>query len=228
MSVGWPGCRKTPATRTSAQGVIAIDNVLISHEGQFIEEVGYFWDHAEKRHLIAHDYPIGNYVCTSGKHSPLEFRRFRKRKQWDPKEGPFKTHTVLFNELVDWVCQKQIPGEATFDCYFTVASILNHLQAQGRGYVGDLKFNRKVWFCGRQMRASEVVAAIGPESRKPVQVGEDRQWYFTKSMRIPDVDHPVRLVILWERKNGKEAVKMLVTNRTFWEVTRILRVYRRR
>jgi hypothetical protein len=58
--------QKDPSTRYSAQGVIPFDNVLISHEGQVIEDVGYFWDHADQRHLIAHDYLIINYVCTSG------------------------------------------------------------------------------------------------------------------------------------------------------------------
>ena len=55
-----------------------------------------------------------------------------------------------------------------------------------------------------------------------------KQWYFTKSIRIAGVDHPVRIVILWERRNGINAYKILVSNRTYWEVGLILRVYRRR
>jgi hypothetical protein len=61
------------STRYSSHGTIALDNTLIDHEGQLIEEVGWFWDHADKRHLIAHDYLIANYVCTSGKRSPSQF-----------------------------------------------------------------------------------------------------------------------------------------------------------
>jgi Transposase DDE domain len=131
-------------------------------------------------------------------------------------------------ELVDWVVEHVIPGDFTFDCYFTNAAILNHLHGKERGYVGDLKFNRKVWFQGRELKASELAAAIPPESRKPVTIGDHKQWYFTKTIHIPEVDHPVRLVIVWDRKNGKEAVKMLVTNRVYWEVSRVLRVYRNR
>lgn len=200
-------------TRYWPQGVIAIENTLIDHEGKLIEEVGWFWDQADQRHLIAHDYLIANYVCTSGKHYPLEFRRFRKQEQWDPKDGPFKTHTVLFIELVDWVCQKEIPGDFTFDCYFTNAEILNHIQAKQRGYVGDLKFNRKVRFKGQELKASEVAALIPPEDRKLVEINGERQWYFTKTIRIPEANHPVRLVILWKHKQDKEPVKILITNR---------------
>lgn len=218
-----------PSTRFSAQGVIPIDNTLIDHAGQLIEDVGWFWDHADQRHVIAHDYLIANYVCPSGNHYALEFRRFRKKTaEEQARETPFKSHTDLFKELVDWVEDHAIPGDFAFDCYFTNAEILNHLHGKGRSYVGDLKFNRKVWFQGYELKANELAAAIGAESRKPIKIGTTTQWYFTKTMRLPEVEHPVRIVILWERKNGKEAIKMLVTNRVYWEITRILRVYRKR
>ncbi len=51
------------------------------HDGQRIQDAGWFWDHAEQRNKIAHDYLIANYVCTNGKHYPLEFWRFKKRDQ---------------------------------------------------------------------------------------------------------------------------------------------------
>ena len=64
--------------------MIPIDNVRIDHTGKLLQEVGYFWDHAEQRYKIAQDYLIVNYVCTSGKHYPLEFYRFVNREQvWD-------------------------------------------------------------------------------------------------------------------------------------------------
>ena len=72
-----------PSTRYSPQGVIAIDNVLIDHDGKMIDDVGWFWDHSEQRNKLAHDYLISNYVCTSGKHYSLNFRRFRKKEDCD-------------------------------------------------------------------------------------------------------------------------------------------------
>lgn len=235
--------QRDPTTRYAAPGVIAIDNTLVSHAGELIEDVGWFWDHADQRHLSAHDSLIANDVCPLGKHSAREFRRFRKqaacapagqaapaqpRGAQDAGPPPCKNHTELFTELVAWVVEHAIPGDFTFDCYFTNAAILHHIHGKERGYVGDLKFNRKVWFQGRELKASELAAEIPPERRKPVTIGDHKQWYFTKTIPIPEVDHPVRLVILWDRKNGKEAGKMLVTNRVYWEVSRVLRVYRKR
>jgi hypothetical protein len=240
--------QQDPQMRYSEEGTIPLDNTLIDHDGKFIEDVGYFWDHADKRHLIAHDYLIANYVCPSGKHYALAFRCFRKKEDCqlyreylekqpggisaasaqEQRRATFRSHTDLCKELVDWVIARQIPGNFTFDSYFTNAPTLNHVEGKKRNYVGDLKFNRKVWFQGKEMRASDLATLIDSESRKAVVIGDDKQWYFTKTIHIPDVEHPVRIVILWERKNASEAKKILVTNRTNWEVNRILRVYRQR
>lgn len=217
-----------PSLRYSDRGVIAIDNVLIDHDGKRIEDVGWFWDHAEQRHKIAHDYLIANYVCPNGKHYPLDFRRFVKREQCEHKGEPFVDHNAMFRGLVDWVVNSEIPGDFAFDCWFTHAANLNHIHGQDRGYVGDLKFNRKVIFKGQTLKAEEVAALIKPEDRKSVVIDGDKQWCFTKRIRIDRMDHPLRIVILWPRWNSATPCKILVTNRTQWEINRILRVYRHR
>ncbi len=80
-----------PSTQYVDRGVIALDNVLVDHDGndgKLIEDVGWFWDHAEQRHKIAHDYLFANYVTPDGKHYPLEFRRFNKRAKKVLLPGP--------------------------------------------------------------------------------------------------------------------------------------------
>ena len=224
--------QKDPTTRYHDQGVIAIDDVLIDHDGKLIEDVGWFWDHAEERHKIAHDYLFVNYVCSSGKHYPLEFRRFKKRDQCEATGVPFEDHGVLFRQLIDWVCEREIPGDFTFDSYFSGAENLNHIHAQrdhygqSRAYIGDMKFNRKIEYRGKTMRLDEFAATIPRESRKELRRGDARQWYFTCTVRIPGVNHKVRVVILWKNRRDSKARKILVTNRTRWEVTRIVRGYR--
>jgi hypothetical protein len=221
-------------TRYSDHGVIPIDNTLIDHTGQLIDDVGWFWDHAEERYKIAHDYLIVNYVCPSGKHYPLEFRCFRKQQQCQADKVPFTDHTELFKDLVDWVHERHIPGTLAMDSYFTNAPILNHIHGkQGsdgrpRGYVGSLKFNRKLAYRGRTLKASELAATIGPELRKPLREGDKQQWYFTCTVRIPDVSHKVRIVVLWPTREAASPRIILVSNRVQWEVTRVVRVYRQR
>jgi DDE superfamily endonuclease len=223
-----------PSTRYSEQGVIPIDNTLIDHYGESIPDAGWFWDHAEERYKIAHDYIFVNYVCTSGKHYPLDFRRFRKADLCASRGEPFQDHTALCQELIDWVCEQAIPGTFAFDSYFTNALILNYIHGkqlangQPRGYVGSLKFNRKLEYKGRLVKASELAASIEPATRKLLQEGERQQWYFTCTLRIPEVKHKVRILILWVDRQDQQARIILVTNRTQWEASRIVRAYRHR
>ena len=226
--------QRDTATRYSDEGVIAIDDVLIDHEGQLIEDVGWFWDHAEDRHKIAHDYLFINYVCPSGKHYPLEFRRFKKREQCEEDGEVFQDHGVLFRQMVDWNCEHDIPGFFTWDSYFTSAEDCNYVHAkrdrfgQPRGYVGDLKTNRKIWYRGKEIKAEELASTIAPEARKELRRGDQRQWYFTCTIQIPKVNHKVRIFILWNHRRDSSPCKILITNRVHWEANRILYVYRYR
>lgn len=218
--------QQDPKTRYSPRGVIALDNTLIDHEGELIEDVGWFWDHADQRYVIAHDYVISNYVCPSGAHYPIEWRRFKKREVC--AEGEFKDHTQLCIELIEDVLARGIPGDFTFDCYFTSADVLNHIHGRQRGYVGDVKLNRKVVYEGREQKLSAVAQQVPATAKQPIQVGEKTYWYFSKRVRIPGVDHAVRVVVFWKEREETAASKALVSNRVYWEVTRMLLVYRHR
>jgi hypothetical protein len=199
-----------------------------------IEDAGGFWDHAAERSKIAHDDLFVNYVCTSGKHYPLEFRRFQKADPCARNQVPFRDHTELTCQLIDWVQQQGIPGTFTFDIYFTNAQILNHVHGkqlgngQPHGYVGSLKFNRKVEYKGRVLKAAELAATIAPEVPKLLREGDRRQWYFTCTLHLPAVGHKVRLVILWNERDASQPRIIRVTNRVYWEVSRIVRTYRHR
>ena len=145
--------QERPSTRYSGRGVIAIDNTLVGHSGDKIEDVGWFWDHSDQRYMIAHESspttcaPRGNTIrWNSG---------FRKRQEGET-DTSFKSHTELFKELVDWVVFRQIPGDFAFDCYFSSVECLDHIHSHERGYVGALKSNRKVEFKGGLMKATEV------------------------------------------------------------------------
>lgn len=223
-----------PSTRYSDQGVIPIDNTLIDRDGMLIPDAGWYWDHAEQRNKIAQDYLFVNYVCTSGKHYPLEFRLFRKEEICTAMNEPFRNHTKLCCELIDWVCERRIPGDFAIDSYFTNAEVLNHVHGKQdrfgrpRGYVGDLKSNRKLEWRGQTIKASELAASIPAADRKELREGDRRQWYFTVTVRIPGVNHKVRIVVLWRYRHDAQPAKILVTNRITWETSRIVRVYRRR
>lgn len=226
--------QQDPTTRYEDHGVIALDDVLIDHEGKLIEDVGWYWDHAEDRYKIAHDFLFVNYVCSSGKHYPLDFRVFKKRELCEVAGEKFHDHGILFRELIAWVVAHDIPGDFVFDSYFSSAENLNYIHSQPnrwgqpRAYVGDLKTNRKIQYRNREIRADELAASIDPASRKEIRRGDTRQWYFTCTVRIPGVHHKVRILILWHHRRDTKPCKILVSNQVRWEVHRMLKVYRHR
>ena len=99
---------------------------------------------------------------------------------------------------------------------------------RSRGCVGDLKLNRKLEWKGRTLKATELAAEIPFEDRQELRRGDKRQYYFTCTVRIPNVNHKVRVVILWKHKRDAQPCKVLVTNRINGEVSRILGVSRYR
>src|SRR5881398_2113266 len=89
-----------------------------------------------------------------------------KEEICDALKEPFRNHTKLCCELIDWVCERRIPGDFAFGCYFTNAEILNHIHqkedrlGRPRSYVGDLKTNRKLEWKGQIIKASDLAASI--------------------------------------------------------------------
>src|SRR4029079_950451 len=75
---------------------------------------------------------------------------------------------------------------------------------------------------------SDWVQTLTPLLRTKFTIAGRTQWYFTKSMRILRVNHPIRILVLWTERDALQPRKILITNRTSWEAHRILKVYKRR
>ena len=58
--------QEEPSTRYCEQGVIPIDNTLIAHDGQLIEDAGWFWDHAKNGNRSRHERHRGLEVIEFG------------------------------------------------------------------------------------------------------------------------------------------------------------------
>lgn len=164
--------QQAPPTRYSARGVMAIDHTLVDHTGKRIEEGGWFWDHADPRHVLAHDALLSHYVCPSKAPSPLEWRRLKQRDAWAAQAG--KDQTAWGIELTDDVLKREMPGDFTCESSCTSAKVLNHIQSTQRGSVGELKRNRKGVYEGREPTRPAVARPMPWAAQKPVRVGSRR------------------------------------------------------
>jgi hypothetical protein len=144
------------------------------------------------------------------------------------RRGEFTDHTEWCIELINDAIARGMPGDCTFDSSFTSAKVLNHMQSTQRAYVGNLKLNRKLVYDGQEQSRQAVARQMPWQAKKPGRVGKRRYWDLRKQMRIPNVKHPVRIVLFWKKRDDAEASKALVSNRLMWEVMRIVLVYRHR
>jgi len=103
-------------------------------------------------------------------------------------------HGVLFRQLIDWVCEREIPEAFTFDSYFSSSASLNHIheqknpQGESRAYVGDLKTNRKLEVRSKSIRADKFAMTIPREDRKELRRGDNRR---------------LGRVVCWHRRDGR-------------------------
>ena len=82
---------------------------------------------------------------------------------------------------------------------------------------------------GKLIGVSDFAETISKDNRKEFENPfGNRLWYFTVTTTIPEIDHRVRLVIIWDSKNDSKPRKIIVSNRTNWEITRITGIYRNR
>jgi hypothetical protein len=218
--------QEDPTTRDSARGVMALDKTLVDHAGQRIADVGWCWDHANERSVIAHDDLISTDVCPSGAPYPIAWRRFRKKDACPQDEC--KDHTEWWMELSDDAIARGIPGACAFDSSCTSAKVLHHMQRKPRRDVGDLQVHRNVVDEGRAQQLQDVARPMPWGAQQAVRVGNKCSWYFSKQMRRPDVTHAVRLVLFWKPRGAPEARKALGSNHLGGEVRRIVLVYRHR
>jgi hypothetical protein len=64
-------------TKFHKDGVIALDDTIIPKTGKHIKDIGKLYDHANQRYVYGHDLLFIDYVHpTSGKHYPIDFRRY--------------------------------------------------------------------------------------------------------------------------------------------------------
>ena len=105
--------QQAPRTRYSVRGVMALAHTLVDYEGKLSADGGWGWDHADARHVSAHDSRSSNYVCPSGAHSPIAWRRLKKRAPCAAKAC--KAHTHLGIEVIDAALTRGIPGDFTLD-----------------------------------------------------------------------------------------------------------------
>ena len=210
------------------KGWLAIDDTLTHKTGKKMEGVGIFWDHSEKRYVLAHNIVTAEFVNPQGDSHPLDFRLYLKEELCREKGIPFRTKIELAQEMVDDALQRglEIQG-ALFDNWFASKDFIKFLRVKGLHWVTRLKSGRNIKIRGRFVAISEFAGTLPRESFRKVQVGDRIYQIFSKAVDLKGVGQ-VRVLISYDNEEFSGSPAYFATDQIRWEGTRILKTYSKR
>ncbi len=224
------------AKQNIKHGTLIIDDTFLEKSGEEMEGAGWFYDHTQKKSILAHNMVSTQYVA--GKfHVPLDFELYRKRKEC-PREV-FKTKVQIAKELVEKAVGYGIPiSVVLFDSWYMSEELTGFIKGLGiAAYVAEEKGDRMMLSddSRTEMNLSDWARTIPKESFEPVEVytsllGEKRTFYaYCTSVRMKHLDgRKTRLVLSYKDEKldaGTEEPSFYVTNMRFWETKKILQTY---
>jgi SRSO17 transposase len=210
------------------KGWLAIDDTLTHKTGKQIEGVGIYWDHSEKRYVLAHNIVTAEFVNPKGESHPLDFRLYLKEEQSREKRVPFKTKIDLAQELVQDALQLDLEIQgALFDNWFASKDFIKFLQGKGLHWVTRLKSDRNIKIKGRYVAISKFASTLPSESFRKVQIGDRVYQVFSKAVNLKGVGQ-VRVLISYDNEEFSGFPAYFATDQIRWEGTRILKTYSKR
>lgn len=210
------------------KGWLAIDDTLTHKTGKKMEGVGIFWDHSEKRYVLAHNIVTTEFVNLKGDSHPLDFRLYLKEELCSEKGIPFKTKIELAQEMVEDALQHGLDIQgALFDNWFASKDFIKFLQSKGLHWVTRLKSDRNIKIKGRYVAISEFAGTLPRESFRKVQIGDRIYQVFSKAVDLKGVGQ-TRILISYDNEEFSGSPAYFATDQIRWEGTRILKTYAKR
>jgi len=212
----------------SGKGWLLIDDTFSHKTGKKIEAVGIFWDHTEKRHVLAHNIVTMEFVTRKGETYPLDFRLYLKEDHCQDKNIQFKTKHELAHELVKYALGLGLEVQGVlFDSWYGSKEFLKFLRDNSLRWVTRLKSDRNIKIRGRYVQISQFGADIPKTAFREIRIRDDIYQVFSKAVDLKGVGL-VRILISYDNKEFSGDPVYFATDQIRWEATRILKTYTKR
>ena len=190
--------------------------------------VGIYWDHSEKRYVLAHNIVTAEFVNPNGESHPLDFRLYLKEDQSREKRVPFKTKIELAQELVETALHLGLDIQgALFDSWFASKEFIKFLRGKGLRWVTRLKADRNIKIKGKYVAIGRFADTLPRESFRKVSLGDRIYQVFSKAVDLKGVGQ-VRILISYDNEEFSGSPAFFATDQIRWEGTRILKTYSKR
>jgi SRSO17 transposase len=209
----------------AGKGWLVIDDTLTHKTGEMIEAVGIFWDHCEKRHVLAHNIVTMEFVTPKGKSYPLDFRLYLKEDLCEKKKFEFKTKIQLARELIEYALSLGLEIQGVlFDSWYAAKDLIGYLRDNSLWWVTRLKSDRNIKIRGEYVQIREFAATLPKVAFRGVRIGKTTYQVFSKAVDLKGVGK-VRIVISYDKEDFSEDPVYFATDQIRWEATRILKTY---
>jgi DDE superfamily endonuclease len=212
----------------AGKGWLAIDDTLTHKTGKKMEGVGIYWDHSEKRYVLAHNIVTVEFVNPNGESHPLDFRLYLKKDLCGQKGIPFQTKIELAQELVEDALHRglEIQG-ALFDNWFASKEFIKFLRKRDLHWVTRLKSDRTIKIKGRYVAIIDFAKTLPREAFRRVQIGDRIYQIFSKAVDLKGVGQ-ARVMISYDNEEFSGSPAYFATDQIRWEGTRIIKTYSKR
>jgi len=212
-------------------GTFIIDDTISHHVGKHMEGAGWHHDTKEGKPVWGHQLVTSHYV-KRWLSLPLDFRIYIKEEQAGES---FKTKLEFARELVEQAVKHGIPFSCVvFDTWYFSLDFVDFLEGLGKDWVTRCKSNRIViswrrrpiseWSRGLPKRDFERVVLEHKDGSKEVY------YACSRTVRMEGFERRARVVVSYseEKFDKREDPYFYCTNRTDWEVRKIMRTYAKR
>jgi len=164
----------------------------------------------------------------------LQDPEFRARQE------QFRTKITLAIDLVEEAIRCKVPcGVVVFDAWYLAEDVVQVLARRRQDWISLLKKNRLLdtasvhrrdangWpmpLPKPQSAVADLVPLIPANAYRPVAVGGQTYWCFTRGVRIPSLGK-VRIVVSFANQEVTGNYVILVTNRADWSAAKIISLY---
>lgn len=139
------------------------------------------------------------------------------------RQQAYRTKQQLAAELVSDAVAQALPFTTVlFDSWYLHTPLLDTIAAHHKDWIGGLPKDRLVQWQGEWLQVQAYLKTIPAQAYRPVQIGLQTYWVFSKVLDVKSLQRRVRLVASYDNLALKGEPKLLVTNRKDWEATHIL------
>jgi hypothetical protein len=209
-------------------GVLIVDDTLIEKSGEYMDGVGFLFDHSKGKSVRCHDI-VSTFYQHDNQQVPMYFTLYVKDELANQMDVWFRTKIQIALDLLRMSLAQVYPEVIVFDAWYMSKELVDFVSCRGLMWVSAAKSNRLIQVDNTWISVSMYAKSLSKQAFTQInkKVGEQRfKWIYETIVVMKNIGR-VKLVILLERRNSMTCT-FLVSNNTGFDGLQVLEYYKKR